>query len=157
MSEKNTVSRVDDRNRRDFFKTAGKSIAVASAMMAVKSSRAGAAAPPDGAGRIASNPYAVRHLFKRVSRFRPPTEHQKQLKEKYGEITMLDFPQFTKDTYPGVNKMDLWSSLLGTPKMKDSSAPGSFAEEPGAATLNPRLPPLANGWTSSPPRSPPRA
>ncbi|MCZ6905388.1 MAG: TIM barrel protein [Acidobacteria bacterium] len=121
MSEKNTVSRVDDRDRRDFFKTAGKSIAVASAMMAVKSSRAGAAAPPDGAGRIASNTYAVRHLFKRVSRFRPPTEHQKQLKEKYGEITMLDFPQFTKDTYPGVNKMDLWSSLFG-----DSEDEGQF-------------------------------
>ena len=33
MREKNTVSRVDDRDRRDFFKTAGKSIAVASAMM----------------------------------------------------------------------------------------------------------------------------
>ena len=25
-----------------------------------------------------------------------------QMKEKYGEITMLDFPQFTKDTVPGV-------------------------------------------------------
>ena len=35
------------------------------------------------------------------------------LKEKYGEITMLDFPQFTKDTYPGVIAMDLWSSLFG--------------------------------------------
>ena len=36
-----------------------------------------------------------------------------QMKEKYGEITMLDFPQFTKDTFPGVVHMDVWSSLFG--------------------------------------------
>jgi sugar phosphate isomerase/epimerase len=35
------------------------------------------------------------------------------LREKYGEITMLDFPQFTRDTYAGVTTMDLWSSLFG--------------------------------------------
>ncbi len=32
-----------------------------------------------------------------------------QMKEKYGEITMLDFPQFTRDTFPGVTHMDVWS------------------------------------------------
>jgi sugar phosphate isomerase/epimerase len=36
-----------------------------------------------------------------------------QMKEKYGEITMLDFPQFTKDTFPGVTHMDLFSGLFG--------------------------------------------
>ena len=36
-----------------------------------------------------------------------------QMKEKYGEITMLDFPQFTKDTFPGVTTMDLFSGLFG--------------------------------------------
>jgi sugar phosphate isomerase/epimerase len=35
------------------------------------------------------------------------------MKEKYGEITMLDFPQFTKDTFPGVRHMDLFSGLFG--------------------------------------------
>ena len=35
------------------------------------------------------------------------------LKKKYGEITMLDFPQFTKDTFPGVTRMDLFSGLFG--------------------------------------------
>src|SRR5260370_28501172 len=34
-------------------------------------------------------------------------------KSKYGEITMLDFPQFTKDTFPGVTHMDLFSGLFG--------------------------------------------
>ena len=35
------------------------------------------------------------------------------MKEKYGEITMLDFPQFTKDNFPGVTHMDLFSGLFG--------------------------------------------
>ncbi len=35
------------------------------------------------------------------------------LKEKYGEITMLDFPSFTKETFPGVTRMDLFSGLFG--------------------------------------------
>src|SRR4051812_4680575 len=36
-----------------------------------------------------------------------------QMKEKYGEITMLDFPQFTKDTFAGVTHMDIFSGLFG--------------------------------------------
>jgi sugar phosphate isomerase/epimerase len=36
-----------------------------------------------------------------------------QMRKKYGEITMLDFPQFTKDTFPGVVHLDVWSSLFG--------------------------------------------
>ena len=36
-----------------------------------------------------------------------------QMKEKYGEITMLDFPQFTKDTFPGVTHLDIFSGLFG--------------------------------------------
>lgn len=36
-----------------------------------------------------------------------------QMKAKYGEITMLDFPRFTKDTFPGVTRMDLFSGLFG--------------------------------------------
>jgi hypothetical protein len=58
--------------------------------------------------QIASNSYAVNALFKTGGRARP-----NEWKEKYGEITLLDFPQYTKDTYPGVTAMDLWSSLFG--------------------------------------------
>jgi sugar phosphate isomerase/epimerase len=36
-----------------------------------------------------------------------------QMKKKYGEITMLDFPTFTKETFPGVTRMDLFSGLFG--------------------------------------------
>ena len=35
------------------------------------------------------------------------------MKKKYGEITMLDFPQWTKDNFPGVTRMDLFSGLFG--------------------------------------------
>jgi len=62
--------------------------------------------------RLASNTYPMRSLFKRRSN-RPPSEAAVQMKKKYGEISLLDFPQFTKDTFPGVRHMDLWSSLFG--------------------------------------------
>ncbi len=61
--------------------------------------------------RLASNTYPIRWLFKRNGS--RPSETADSMKKKYGEITMLDFPQFTKDTFPGVRHMDLWSSLFG--------------------------------------------
>ena len=36
-----------------------------------------------------------------------------EMKQKYGDITMLDFPQWTKDHFPGVTRMDLFSGLFG--------------------------------------------
>lgn len=64
--------------------------------------------------QMASNSYAVNKLFKRRPYgSRPVSPETTELKEKYGEITLLDFPQFTLDTYPGVPAMDLWSSLFG--------------------------------------------
>jgi sugar phosphate isomerase/epimerase len=35
------------------------------------------------------------------------------MKQRYGEITMLDFPQFVKDTFPGVTRLDIFSGLFG--------------------------------------------
>jgi sugar phosphate isomerase/epimerase len=74
-------------------------------------------APPtsgDKLSRMASNSYAVNQLFRRrTNPQRPENPENIQLKAKYREITLLDFPQFTKDTYPGIKVMDLWSSLFG--------------------------------------------
>ncbi len=62
--------------------------------------------------RIASNTWPIRYIFKtRSMGGRAP--RNEELKKKYGEITMLDFPQFTKDTFPGVTRMDLFSGLFG--------------------------------------------
>ncbi|MFZ0281810.1 MAG: hypothetical protein WAL29_09185 [Bacteroidales bacterium] len=49
--------------------------------------------------QMASNSYAVNQLFRR--RATPGREEHPetvQLKKKYGELTLADFPQFTKDT-----------------------------------------------------------
>jgi sugar phosphate isomerase/epimerase len=63
---------------------------------------------------MASNSYAVNILFKRrASQQRTERPEVAELKQKYGELTLLDFPKFSKNTYPGVKAMDLWSSLFG--------------------------------------------
>jgi hypothetical protein len=61
--------------------------------------------------RLASNSWPIRNLFK--SRSTRPNPQAEEMKKKYGTLTMLDFPQFTKDTFPGVYQMDLFSGLFG--------------------------------------------
>ena len=64
---------------------------------------------------MAANPNAAAGLgvaaAATAARAKLPTPAQQ--KAKYGEITMMDFPQFTKDTFPGVTHMDLYSALFG--------------------------------------------
>lgn len=62
--------------------------------------------------RIASNSYPIRWIFKNHGNVGDKATVAK-MKAKYGEITMLDFPSFTAKTFPGVTKMDMWSSLFG--------------------------------------------
>src|SRR3984957_3763293 len=62
--------------------------------------------------RIASNSYPIRDIFKTQTEV-ASKDTVAQMKKKYGEITMLDFPEFTKKTFPGVYQMDLWSALFG--------------------------------------------
>ena len=62
--------------------------------------------------RIASNSWPIRYLFKSQIIMASKDEISK-MKQKYGEITMLDFPDFTKKTFPGVYHMDLFSGLFG--------------------------------------------
>src|SRR5580765_3180588 len=97
-------------DRRNFFKTAG------AAGLALSPAAGAAVAKPlsekEKLARIASNTWPLRYIFKSRTGFgRNPTAVQ--MKEKYGEITMLDFPQFTKDTFPGVTHMDIFSGLFG--------------------------------------------
>jgi sugar phosphate isomerase/epimerase len=99
--------------RRDFFKTAGAGLGVAG--LAAVAEQPAAAAPmteKEKLNRIASNTWPLRFLFKSRMGFgnNPRTQ---EVKKKYGEITMLDFPKFTKDTFPGVTHMDIFSGLFG--------------------------------------------
>jgi sugar phosphate isomerase/epimerase len=123
-------------DRRHFLKTSASSAVAAAAASAGLAAQTqpqpqnpGTAQPPatvaaPGAGpgkltekdrllRIASNSYAVRALFKSRNSGRGGGGQGAAMKKQYGEITMLDFPQFTRDTYPGVTHMDIFSSLMG--------------------------------------------
>ena len=110
-------------NRRRFIQTAGAGIGAAGALLGTTA--AGAAAPraatqrtakplseKEKLARLASNTWPLRSLFKgRPGPNRNP--RGEEMKKTYGEITMLDMPRFTKDTFPGVTRMDLFSGLFG--------------------------------------------
>src|SRR5215467_11370525 len=97
-------------DRRTFFKSVG----AATAGVALSPTPAPAAplTEREKLARLASNTWPIRYIFKSRTGFgrNPRIE---EMKKKYGEITMLDFPRFTKDTFPGVTHMDLFSGLFG--------------------------------------------
>ncbi|MPZ20507.1 MAG: TIM barrel protein [Luteitalea sp.] len=70
---------------------------------------------PEDAEAVAADPNAAEALAvaekARAARAHLPSAPE--MKAKYGEITLLDFPQFTKDTFPGVTRMDMRSALFG--------------------------------------------
>jgi sugar phosphate isomerase/epimerase len=137
-------------DRRDFLKTAGAGVASLAATagepaMMTERERAAAQTAAEKArlDRIAGCSWPIRSLFKTRNQGRggaagaPPV--LSEMKQKYGEITMLDFPQFTKDTFPGVTRMDIFSGLFG-----DVTDPTMYmtAEEGGGggAGFNPMSP-----------------
>ena len=67
------------------------------------------------AAALAQNPNAAGALAvaNAATAARANLPNAEQMKAKYGEITMLDFPTFTKETFPGVTRMDLFSGLFG--------------------------------------------
>jgi len=131
----NDSSRVD---RRGFFKAAGVGLTTAGVLMTPRE-RAIAQGVADKARleRMAGCTWPIRQLFKtRPAAGRgggavagraggPPAQSvptvpanrdrttTAEMKQKYGEITMLDFPQWTKDNFPGVTRMDIFSGLFG--------------------------------------------
>ncbi|QEE29082.1 TIM barrel protein [Terriglobus albidus] len=112
-------------NRRSFLRGAGTGLAAGLlAPSALEAQQATAPEPITHAGvkrdltdkekvaRIASNSYPIRWIFKNRGNV-GDKKTVADMKKKYGEITLLDFPAFTKATFPGVTKMDIWSSLFG--------------------------------------------
>jgi len=100
--------------RRDFFRTAGAGIAAAGLALAETPAAAQFPADKDRFDRIASCSWPIRSIFKtRQQANARPNPLNAELKQKYGEITMLDFPQWTRDTFPGVTRMDIFSGLFG--------------------------------------------
>ncbi|MDQ1469258.1 MAG: hypothetical protein QOJ99_738 [Bryobacterales bacterium] len=128
-------------DRRGFFKT----VSATGLLVAAESE---AAARPlsekEKLDRIASNTWPMRHLFKGWPNVRPNANGTispalvdrslaEQMRKKYGEITMLDFPQFTKDRFPGVTHMDLFSGLFG-----DVTNDSMYVEQTGMFDGSPR-------------------
>ena len=70
---------------------------------------------PEDQAMLEKNPNAKRPLeiATAAAAARANLPNAQQMKQKYGEITMLDFPTFTKETFPGVTRMDLFSGLFG--------------------------------------------
>src|SRR3982751_4879006 len=118
--------------RRDFLRHGGVGAGAAGlALSPAAQSRPATLTDKEKQARIASNSWPIRFIFKSRTGFgrNPKNEEARQ---KYGEITMLDFPQFTKDTFPGVTHMDIFSGLFG-----DVTDDSMYVEVPiyvGAAT-----------------------
>jgi sugar phosphate isomerase/epimerase len=155
-------------DRRDFLKTAGAGLTAAGVTLAPRDAEAAAAwTEKEKLARIASCTWPIRSIFKTRPRTGPPGGGRgaaaqsppastaaaprspsnggwttQQMKEKYGEITMLDFPQFTKDTFPGVTHMDLFSGLFG-----DVTDDSMYVHRPdgGFGTFDP-LSPSGRKW-----------
>lgn len=110
------MNSVSGTGRRSFLKSAGAAGLAGAAALPAAAAGGGVERPlteKEKLGRIASNTWPVRMLFRTRAAGRQARPETEAFRKKYGQITMLDFPQFTRDIFPGVTHMDLWSSLFG--------------------------------------------
>jgi sugar phosphate isomerase/epimerase len=79
--------------------------------------RGGGATPPPPASAAAPPPVTPPAPAQTTTGPAIPADRDRtttaQMKQRYGEITMLEFPQFVKDTFPGVTRLDIFSGLFG--------------------------------------------
>jgi len=112
----NTENQKSPTSRRQFFKVTAAGAAAAAILHPAVEATSRQLTEKEKLSRIASSCWPPRHIFKsRPGRSRQDPPEVLEMKKKYGEITLHDFPQWTKDTYPGVYHMDLWSSVFGDP------------------------------------------
>jgi sugar phosphate isomerase/epimerase len=100
-------------HRRDFFQTASAAAVAAAPVAAAAQSSHRTLTEKEKLDHIAVNTYPLRWLFPSRNPQARVSEQAAQMRQKYGNITLLDLPQFTKDTFPGLYHMDVWSSLFG--------------------------------------------
>ena len=151
-----------DLDRRGFMKAAGSGFGGAGLLIALAEDTTADQRKPaatksprteqDKLAQIASNTWPLRSLFKSRAGGRGNPRGD-EMKQKYGEITMLDMPRFTKETFPGVTRMDLFSGLFGD--VSDDSmyvtGPGGRGREfdPSSASGRKWLDTLANTMAKS--------
>ena len=87
--------------------------------------------PAEEANNFANDPNAAGPLAvaKAAEAARAKLPAPAEQKAKYGEITLLDFPQFAKDTFPGVTHMDLYSGFFGDVGDNNMYFPEGSADE----------------------------
>jgi sugar phosphate isomerase/epimerase len=135
---------VSNPDRRGFLKSAAAGLAAGGvASAAAADSAARPLTEKEKLDRLASNTWPIRNIFKtRSTRLNQQVD---ALKRKYGEITMLDFPEFTKRTFPGVYRMDLFSGLFGDVGDDSMFVQGASREfDPSSASGRKWLDKLAN-------------
>jgi hypothetical protein len=105
-------------DRRTFLRTAGLGATAVGALFGAEAAGQGSVSRPltdaEKLTRLAMTCWPQRHLFKTYGRG-TPNEEAAGLRKKYGEITMHDLPRWTKDFFPGVYHLDLWSDVFGDP------------------------------------------
>jgi sugar phosphate isomerase/epimerase len=105
-------------DRRSFIRAAGLGVAAVGTLLtepaSAQSSVTRQLSEKEKLSRLAMTCWPQRHLFKTYGRGTPNAETA-GLRKKYGEITMLELPQWTKDNFPGVYHLDLWSDVFGDP------------------------------------------
>jgi sugar phosphate isomerase/epimerase len=123
-------------NRRHFLAGVGTGLGVTAASALAQDSttkpetvpHAGVTRPltdKEKVARIASNSYPIRFNFK--TRNRENDQKSQEMQKKYGTLTsLLDFPAFTKEHFPGVYHMDVWNSLFGDPADDSMYTPITF-------------------------------
>ena len=121
-----------DFDRRNFLKTTAGLGAAGIALDLASPAAARPLTQKEKLDRLASNTWPIRYIFKSRTNYGGNATIA-ELKKKYGEITMLDFPQFTRDTFPGVTHMDLFSGLFG-----DVADDGMYAQIPVVVGANTR-------------------
>jgi sugar phosphate isomerase/epimerase len=128
-------------DRRDFLTSTGAGFAAAAvAMTPLERTQTQALAEKARLDRMAGCSWPIRSLFKTRPRGgRGGAATLSEMKQRYGEITMLDFPQFVKDTFPGVRRMDIFSGLFGDPT-DDSMYMTAEAGGGGGAGFDPMSP-----------------
>jgi len=99
-------------SRRGFFQLAGTAVAASGVSLSLADPGSRPLTEKEKFARIAANSWPLRFLYKTRPGGRPYPQAE-AMKKKYGEITALDYPQFTKDTFPGVYQMDIFSGWFG--------------------------------------------
>lgn len=134
-------------NRRNFFQ--GAAGAAALTMAAGSSALAGnrgakrELTDSEKLAHIAVNTWPLRPLFSMGGSSQRMSEATEAMQKKYGKLTLFDLPAFTKERFPGVYHMDVFSGFFGDRKDESMYTSSTFVfngQERKMMEFDPSLP-----------------